>query len=63
MILSEWLEFPLAHCLGGGGLDDSLCLDVLEIAHIPHMLLSLFPFGWAKDLSAPWYTLYSTNTI
>jgi len=34
MFLSEWCEFPLAPCLAGKKLDDSLCLDVVEIAHI-----------------------------
>ena len=44
MILSEWREFPSAPCLGGGGgeLDDSSRLDVVEIARIPDMLPSLF---------------------
>jgi len=33
---SEWREFPSASCLagGGGGLDDSARLDVVEIAHV-----------------------------
>jgi len=43
MVLSEWREFPLAPCLAGKKLDDSLHLDVVEIARIPDMLLSLFP--------------------
>ena len=35
MFLSEWREFPLAPCLAGKKkLDDSLRLDVVEIAHI-----------------------------
>jgi len=34
IFLSEWHEFPLAPCLAGGGLDDSSCLDVVEIAHV-----------------------------
>jgi len=45
MLLSEWREFPSAPCPGGGGgLDDSSCLDVVEIARVPDMLPSLFPF-------------------
>ena len=44
MFLSEWREFPSAPCLaGGGGLDDSSCLDVVEIAQVPDMLPSVFP--------------------
>jgi len=37
MFLSEWREFPSAPCLvgGGGGLDDSSRLDVVEIASVP----------------------------
>jgi len=31
---------------GGGTLDDSLCLDDVEITHIPDMLPSLFP-SWS----------------
>ena len=48
MFLSEWREFPPAPCLAGrgGGLDDSLRLDVVEIARVPDMLLSLFP-SWS----------------
>jgi len=36
MCLSEWYEFPSAPCLAGGegGLDDSLCLHVVEIARV-----------------------------
>ena len=36
MFLSEWREFPLAPCLvgGGGGLDDSSRLHVVEIARV-----------------------------
>ena len=46
MFLSEWREFPLVPCLagmGGGELDDSSRLDVVEIACVPDMLPSLFP--------------------
>jgi len=49
MFLSEWREFPSAHCLegrGGGELDDSSRLDVVEIARVPDMLPSLFP-SWS----------------
>jgi hypothetical protein len=43
MFLSEWREFPSAHCLAGKKkLDDSSRLDVIEIARIPDMLPSLF---------------------
>jgi len=40
MFLSELHEFPLAPCLAGEKkLDDSLCLDVVEIVHAsPDML-------------------------
>ena len=34
MFLSEWREFPLVTCLAGKKLDESLCLDVVEITHI-----------------------------
>jgi len=44
MFLSEWREFLSALCLAGGGeLDDSSRLDVVEIARVPEMLPSLFP--------------------
>jgi len=44
MFLSEWREFPSAPCLAGKkNLDDSLRLDVVEIALIPDMFPSLFP--------------------
>jgi len=50
MFLSEWREFPSAPCLagvrGGGELDDSSGLDVVEIARVPDMLPSLFP-SWS----------------
>ena len=32
MFLSEWREFPSAPCLAGKKIDDSSCLDVVEIA-------------------------------
>jgi len=32
MFLSEWREFPSVPCLAGKKLDDSLRLDVVEIA-------------------------------
>jgi hypothetical protein len=46
MFLLEWLEFPSATCLAGKKkkLDDSSRLNIVEIAHVPDMLLSLFPF-------------------
>jgi len=58
MFLSEWREFPSEPCLAEGKkhthtLDDSLGLDVVEIARVPDMLPSLFPSLRAKDLSAP----------
>jgi hypothetical protein len=34
MFLSEWREFPSAPCLAGKKLDDSLHLDVVEIARV-----------------------------
>ena len=38
MFLSEWHEFPPAPCLaGGGGLDDSSHIDVVDITHVPDM--------------------------
>ena len=45
MFLSEWRGFPSAPCLAGGKkkLDDGSRLDVVEIARVPDMLLSLFP--------------------
>ena len=54
MFLSEWREFPSAPCLAGKKkLDDISRLDVVEIARVPGMLLSLFfPPGRAKDLLA-----------
>jgi hypothetical protein len=47
MFLSEWREFPSALCLAGNKkLDDSSRLDVVEIAHDPDMLPSLF-LSWS----------------
>jgi len=47
MFLSEWREFPSAPCLAGKKkLDDSLRLDVVEIARVPDLLPSLFP-SWS----------------
>ena len=46
MFLSEWREFPSVSCLAGKKLDDSSCVDVVETAHIPDMLPSLFP-SWS----------------
>jgi len=48
MFLSEWREFPSTPCLAGGGgeLDDSSLLDVVEIARVPDVLPSLFP-SWS----------------
>jgi len=45
MFLSEWREFPSAPCFAGGGgkLDESSRLDVVENARVPDMLPSLFP--------------------
>ena len=46
MFLSEWREFPSAPYLavGGGELDDSSRLDVVEIARVPDMVPRLFSF-------------------
>jgi hypothetical protein len=47
MFLSQWREFPSAPCLvGKKKLDDSVRLDVVEIARVPDMLPSLFP-SWS----------------
>ena len=56
MFLSRWLEFPSAPCLARKKkkLDDSSCLDVVEIACVSDMLPSLFP-SWSgyELISAP----------
>jgi len=48
MFLSELREFLSAPWLAGGGgkLNDSSRLDVVEIARVPGMLASLFP-SWS----------------
>jgi len=47
MFLSEWGEFPSAPGIAGKKkLDDSLRLDVAEIARVPDMLPSSFP-SWS----------------
>jgi hypothetical protein len=46
MFLSEWREFPSAPCLARKKIDDTSRLDVVEIARVPYMLLSLFP-SWS----------------
>jgi len=44
MFLSEWREFPSAPCLAKKKkLDDTLRLDVVEIARFHEMFPSLFP--------------------
>jgi len=48
MFLSEWREFLSAPCIAGKKKNkqkpyDSSRLDVVEIARVPDMLLSLFP--------------------
>jgi len=55
MFLSEWREFPSTSCLAEKNLDDSSCLDVVEIARVHGMLPSVFLPGRAKDLPAPRY--------
>jgi len=45
MFLPEWRAFPSAPCLAvKKKLDDSWRLDVVEIARVPDVLPSLFPF-------------------
>jgi len=47
MFMSEWREFPSAPCFAGKNkLDDSLRLDVVEIARFSDVLPSLFP-SWS----------------
>jgi len=47
MFPSEWREFPSAPCLAEKKkLYDSWRFDVVEIAHVPDMLPSLFP-SWS----------------
>jgi len=41
-----WISFGALPCRGGGKLDDSSRLDVVEIARVPNMLRSLFP-SWS----------------
>ena len=42
-----WISFRALPCKGGGGgLDDSSRLDVVEIARVSNMLPSLFP-SWS----------------
>jgi hypothetical protein len=44
MFLSEWREFASAYCFAKKKLDDSLHLDVAEIARVPDRIPSLFAF-------------------
>jgi len=54
MFLSEWREFSSAPCLEGEEkLDDSSCLDFVEIARTTDMLPLFFLPGRTKDLSTP----------
>jgi len=46
MFLSEWCELPAVPCFAGKNLDDSLHLNVVEIARVPDMLPGLFP-SWS----------------
>jgi len=50
LFLSEWCEFHSALCLAGKKIDDSLRLDVVEIARATDMLPSLFPSWSGKGL-------------
>jgi len=53
MFLSEWREFPSAPCLAKKKkLDDSSRLYVVENAHVPDMLPSLFPSWSGKGLNS-----------
>jgi len=46
-VSAEWREYPAVLCLAGEKkLDDSTCLDVVEIARVPDMLPRLFP-SWS----------------
>jgi len=47
MFLSEWREFPSAPFFAGEKLEDSSRLNVVEIAHVPDMLPSLFS-SWSS---------------
>jgi len=48
MFLSEFREFPSAPCLAGKKINDSSCLDVVEIVRVTDMLLSLF-HSWSGE--------------
>jgi len=48
-----WISFGALPCRGKENLDESSCLDVVEIARIPDVLQRFFLSGRAKDLSAP----------
>jgi len=50
-----WISFGAFPCRKKNIFDDSLRLDVAEIARVPDMLPSLFIPGQAKDLLAPRY--------
>ena len=52
MFLSDWREFPSVPGLAGKNLDDSLRLDVVEIAHVARHAPSLYN----KKRLAIWYT-------
>jgi len=63
MFLSRWLEFPSVPCLARKKkLDDSSCLDVVEIARVSDMLPSFFLPGRAKDLPAPRLVMIVNST-
>jgi len=46
MFLSEWRQFPPALCLVEKKLDDSLRINVVEIARVPGKLPNVFP-SWS----------------
>jgi len=63
MFLSERREFPSAPCLAGGEeLDDSSRLDVVEIAHVPGMLPSMFPSWSGQGLISTPVIMYMHDT-
>ena len=54
MFLSEWRDFPSAHCLAGNKkLDNSSLLMLLKSRASQICLRVCFFPGWAKDLPAP----------
>ena len=64
MFLSEWREFPSAPCLAGKKnlMTERVSMLLKSRAPLTFFRACFLP-GRAKDLSAPWYKIFTTSVI